>query len=49
MSGWLILLVSAIYVCVAVEELRKGHAALAIVFAGYALSNEGLWFASKSL
>lgn len=47
MSGWLIVLVGAIYAYIAAESVSKGDTALAIVFAGYAFSNIGLWMAAR--
>lgn len=47
MAGPLILLVGAIYTFVAVDLWWSGRAGLAIAFAGYALSNVGLWLAAR--
>jgi len=46
-SSWLIAVVGLLYASVAVEQVAKGHAGLAIVFGGYALSNIGLWMLTK--
>ena len=47
MSGPLILIVGAIYVWIAVDFVSDGKGGLALAFAGYALSNVGLWLASR--
>jgi len=47
MSAWLIALVGAIYAYIAVEQLLKGNPYMAIVYAGYAFSNVGLYLITK--
>jgi hypothetical protein len=47
MSAWLIALVGFIYAYIAADSIRIGHTSLAIVFAGYAFSNIGLWMAAR--
>lgn len=47
MAPWLILIVMVIYAVIAVDLWRTGNAAMAVVFAGYAFSNIGLWAASR--
>ena len=42
MSASLIAFVTLIYVGVAVNEMRLGNAAMAIVYGGYSLANIGL-------
>lgn len=44
MSGWLILLVGAIYLYVAIDLLWRGNMALGATFLGYAFSNVGLYY-----
>jgi hypothetical protein len=48
MSGWLILITGGIYAWVAGEQLALGHKAMAIVYAGYAFSNVGLYYMAKA-
>lgn len=43
MSGWLIAAVGAVYGVVAVLQYLKGDGPMAIVYAGYAFSNIGLY------
>ena len=43
MSGALIAFVGLIYAGIAVDQLRKGNVAMAMVYAGYAFSNIGLY------
>ena len=45
MSGWLIILVTVIYAGIAVEQFYKGNIPMAIVYAGYAAANIGLYLA----
>ena len=47
MSPWLILVVMVIYAIIAVDLFVAGKPAMAVVFAGYAFSNIGLWAASR--
>lgn len=47
MSGWLIAVTGVIYAYVALEQARKGNAAMAIAYAGYAFSNVGLYLLAK--
>lgn len=47
MSGPLIILTGLIYAYIAFEQIFKGNPAMAIVYAGYALANAGLWMAVK--
>jgi len=43
MSRPLIILVGFVYAYIAAESAWRGHAPTAIVFAGYAAANVGLW------
>lgn len=43
MAPWLILVVGAIYLYVAVDSLKYGDFGLALTFGAYSLSNVGLW------
>ena len=47
MSAWLIAFVGFIYLAVAVEQFFRRNYAMAIVFAGYAASNVGLYVIAK--
>ncbi len=47
MAAWLIVLVGVIYAYIAAESVSKGDTSLAIIFAGYAFSNVGLWMAAR--
>lgn len=47
MSGPLILIVGAIYAWIAVDLMTSGKSGLALAFAGYAVSNVGLWVAAR--
>jgi hypothetical protein len=47
MSAWLIILTGAIYAYIAGEQLLKGNASMAVVYAGYAFSNVGLYLMAK--
>jgi hypothetical protein len=42
MSTTLLIIVTAIYLGVAVNEIRQGNGAMCLVFAAYALANVGL-------
>lgn len=43
MSPWLIITTGLIYLYIAIEQGVKGNTAMAVVYAGYAFSNYGLW------
>lgn len=45
MSGWLIVAVTVVYTGIAVEQLFKGNIPMAVVYAGYAFANIGLYMA----
>lgn len=47
MSPWLILLVGVIYLAIAVDLILSDKPGLALAFAGYAVSNVGLWIAAR--
>lgn len=47
MSGWLIAFVGLIYAGIAVDSFVRGNHPNAIVFAGYAFSNVGLYIMAK--
>ena len=47
MSGTLIAVVGVVYAYIAFEQIMKGNPAMAIVFAGYAFSNVGLYLGAK--
>lgn len=47
MSGPLIILTGLIYAWIAVDQLRHANPSMAIVYAGYALANVGLYMAVK--
>lgn len=47
MSGFLIAGVGIVYAVIAFEQFRSGNAAMGIVFAGYAASNVGLYWAAS--
>jgi hypothetical protein len=47
MSYLLIALVGAIYAFIAAEQLLRGNPYMAIVYAGYAFSNVGLYLITK--
>lgn len=47
MSGWLIAITGLMYAAVAVDQAFKGSAPMAMVYAGYAFANIGLWMAVK--
>jgi hypothetical protein len=46
MAPWLMLVVGAIYLFVAIDLLDKGNYGLALAFGAYSLSNVGLWMAT---
>jgi hypothetical protein len=47
LSAWLIALTGLIYAYIAVEQFMKGNPNMAIVYAGYASSNVGLYLLAK--
>ena len=47
MSAWLIILTGLIYAYIGVEQGYKGNVSMAIVYAGYAFSNIGLYLSVK--
>lgn len=47
MSGSLIIGVGVIYLVIAVDLYLKGQGGLALAFAGYSLSNIGLFMAAR--
>jgi hypothetical protein len=47
MSPWLIIFVGCVYAYIGFEQGTRGNPAMAIVFAGYAFSNIGLYLATK--
>ena len=47
MSAWLIIVTGAIYAYIAGEQLWKDNPQMAIVYAGYAFSNVGLYLLAK--
>jgi len=47
LSSWLIIVTGAIYAYIAGEQLFKGHPHMAMVYAGYAVSNVGLYLLAK--
>jgi len=47
MQPWLILVVGAIYLYIAFDLICAGRTGLALAFAGYAVSNIGLYMAAK--
>ena len=47
MSAWLIIVTGGIYAFIAAEQLYRGNAYMAVVYAGYAFSNVGLYFLAK--
>ena len=46
-SSWIIALVGLLYTYVAIENAIKGNYPTAVIFAGYAFSQVGLWLLSK--
>lgn len=49
MSAWLIALTGVIYAYVAIEQWAKDNPWLAIVYAGYAFSNVGLYYLASQV
>lgn len=47
MSGPLILLVMVIYAIVSVDQFLRGNVGMGIAWAGYSVSNIGLYLASR--
>jgi len=47
MSSWLIIVTGVIYAYIAVEQALKGNSQMAIVYAGYAFSNVGLYLLAR--
>jgi NhaP-type Na+/H+ or K+/H+ antiporter len=47
MSAWLIVLTGAVYAYIAAEQLYRGNPSMAVVYAGYAFSNVGLYLLAK--
>lgn len=47
MAPWLILVVGAIYLFIAIDLYLKGNFGLALAFGAYSLSNVGLYWAAK--
>ena len=48
MSGWLIAFVGLVYFTVAIDQLiRRDNIPMAVIFAGYAFSNIGLYALAK--
>jgi len=47
MSAWLIAIVGLIYAGIAAENLWRGNWPMAVVFAGYAASNIGLYVLAR--
>jgi hypothetical protein len=47
LSAWLIILTGAIYAYIAGEQLYRGNPSMAVVYAGYAFSNVGLYLMAK--
>jgi len=47
MSAWLIVAVGIAYAVVAAEQITKGNMYMAIVYAGYAFSNVGLYMLAR--
>jgi hypothetical protein len=47
LSAWLIIVTGAIYAYIAGEQLWKDNPQMAIVYAGYAFSNVGLYLLAK--
>jgi hypothetical protein len=46
-SGWLIVLTGIIYAYISIEQGFKGNFPMALVYAGYAFANVGLYLAVK--
>ena len=47
MAAWLIALTGVIYLCVSVDLAMRGRWDLALAYAGYSLSNIGLFYAAR--
>jgi hypothetical protein len=47
MSGPLIIIVTVIYSWIALEQYLKGNVPVAIMYAGYAFSNIGMYMVTK--
>ena len=47
MSSTLIAFVGVVYAYIAFEQAMKGNPSMAVVFAGYAFSNIGLYLGAK--
>ena len=47
MSGPLIIITGLIYAYIAAEQLYRGNPSMAVVYAGYAFSNVGLYLMAK--
>jgi len=47
MSSWLIIVTGVIYAYISVEQALKGNSQIAIVYAGYAFSNVGLYLLAR--
>lgn len=47
MSPWLIIITGVIYGYIAAEQALKGNSHMAIVYAGYAFSNIGLYLLAR--
>ena len=47
MQPWLILAVGVVYLYIAVDLICAGKTGLSLAFAGYAVSNIGLYMAAK--
>lgn len=47
MSHWLIAFTGLAYAYVAIEQGMRGNSAMAVVYAGYAFSNVGLWVMAR--
>jgi len=46
-SAWLIAATGCAYAWVAIEQATKGNPHMAVVYAGYAFSNIGLWLMAR--
>jgi hypothetical protein len=46
-SGYLIIIVGLIYSGICIEQIIKHEFAMAVVWAGYALANAGMWASTK--
>ena len=47
MSAWLVVVTGVIYAYIAAEQLWKGNTPMALMYAGYAFANAGLWMSVK--